>query len=128
MKTFSIAVSALATVLASSGAVSAQPVDPDYVAGYEGVYTDDAPYRGYAAWRSIDDRPDDLDDRINAGRLDGSLSPGQADMLRAEHRAVATIASDYRDTDDSISAWERGDLDRRLDDLSARIAAERDMW
>jgi hypothetical protein len=105
MKTLAIALAA-ATVL-SAGAASAQPY-------------------GYARgdrWMSINERQARLDQRIEQGLRNGQLTRGEAYRLRREFRRIAYLENRYRSN--GLSGWERADLDRRFDALSAQIRSER---
>jgi hypothetical protein len=75
------------------------------------------------AWMNINQRQAQLDRRIDRGIRDGSLSRQEAYRLRAEFRQIARLETRYRAN--GLSGWERADLDRRFDALSAQIRAER---
>jgi hypothetical protein len=91
-----------ATVLGASGAASA--------ASFGGPY-------------SINQTERDIAVRIDRGAHDGSLTPREAGALRGELRNIERIEARYRR--DGLSRWERDDLARRLDALSARVHGER---
>lgn len=74
-------------------------------------------------WSSIDSRQAQLDRRIERGMQTGQLSRQEAWRLRQEFRQIARLENRYRA--DGLSRWERADLDRRFDALSARIRYER---
>lgn len=74
-------------------------------------------------WVPINQRQRQLDQRIDAGRRDGSLSRQEELRLRAEFRAIADLEAHYRRG--GLSLGERRDLDMRFDRLSTRIMAER---
>lgn len=78
----------------------------------------------YRGWQPINARQAQLDQRIDAGVRNGSLTRQEAIMLRAEFDNLARIEANYRRSN-GLSAWERADLDRRFDALSARIRYER---
>ena len=78
---------------------------------------------GYGNWQSINQRQDQLDRRIDRGVRNGSLSRREAGRLRAEFYAIARLEASYRRG--GLSGWERADLDRRFDRLSAQIRMER---
>lgn len=80
--------------------------------------------RGDSRWVSINDRQRTLDNRIDAGRRDGSLSRTEASRLRMEFQSIARLEARYR-ARDGLSVRERRDLDMRFDRLSGRIQAER---
>ncbi len=75
------------------------------------------------AWQSINQRQANLEHRIDVGVRNGSLTRSEATRLRAEFRDIARLEARYRHN--GLSAWERRDLDRRFDLLSARIRYER---
>ncbi|NBW13456.1 MAG: hypothetical protein EBR82_36155, partial [Caulobacteraceae bacterium] len=78
---------------------------------------------GYGNWQSINQRQVQLDRRIDQGVRNGSLSRREATRLRAEFNSLARLEANYRRG--GLSAWERADLDRRFDRLSAQIRYER---
>ncbi|CAN5221520.1 hypothetical protein BH09PSE1_BH09PSE1_18200 [soil metagenome] len=82
------------------------------------------PYNaGYGNWQSINQRQAQLDRRIDQGVRNGSLSRREATRLRGEFNGIARLEASYRRG--GLSGWERADLDRRFDRLSASIRAER---
>jgi hypothetical protein len=87
----------------------------------------DAPrsdYRGDRdAWVSINQRQAQLDRRIDQGVRNGSLNRREAYRLRSEFNQIARLEARYRSN--GLSGWERADLDRRFDQLSAQIRYER---
>lgn len=74
-------------------------------------------------WTTINERQQRLDDRIDAGVRTGQLNRREADRLRDEFRDIARLEARYRGN--GLSSWERQDLDRRFDALSARVRSER---
>lgn len=74
-------------------------------------------------WMSINERQANLDERIDAGVRDRSLTGREAESLRADYRALQRTEVDYRR--DGLTAGERGDLDRRFTALSDRIRTDR---
>lgn len=76
-----------------------------------------------ASAQSINQRQDRLERRIDQGVRNGSLSRGEAYRLRGELRETARLESRYRRG--GLSGWERADLDRRFDRISAQIRYER---
>ena len=77
----------------------------------------------YRGWQSINQRQHQLDRRIDVGVRNGQLSRREAVRLRAEFRQIARLEASYRRG--GLTAWERADLDRRFDRLSAQIRYER---
>lgn len=76
-----------------------------------------------ASAQSINDRQDRLERRIDRGLYNGTLTRHEAYRLRAELREAARLEHRYRR--DGLSRWERADLDRRFDRISAQIRYER---
>lgn len=76
-----------------------------------------------ASAQSINQRQDMLERRIDVGLRNGSLTRSEAYRLRAELRQTARLEHDYRRG--GLSRWERADLDRRFDRISAQIRYER---
>jgi hypothetical protein len=76
------------------------------------------------AWQSINLRQTMLDRRIDRGLRDGTLTRGEATRLQREFRDVVRLEARYRNTG-GLQGWERADLDRRFDRLSAQIRVER---
>ena len=80
-------------------------------------------HAGYGSWQSINARQSNLDRRIDQGVRNGQLSRREAVRLRAEFNNIARLEARYRR--DGLTQWERADLDRRFDRLSAQIRYER---
>jgi hypothetical protein len=76
------------------------------------------------SWQSINQRQANLDQRIDVGVRNGSLTRNEASRLRAEFRDLTRLEARYRSSY-GLSNAERRDLDRRFDALSARIRYER---
>lgn len=79
------------------------------------------------SWQNINQRQANLDHRIDVGVRNGSLTRAEATRLRAEFNDLARLEARYR-ASNGLSDWERRDLDRRFDALSARIRYERNDW
>jgi hypothetical protein len=110
MKTFTkLALAAASALALSAGAASAQGWGPH----------DDFRWNDRG---SIAGREAALDRRIDAGVRSGRLTRHEAWRLRADFREIARRADVYRAN--GVSRWERADLDRRFDALSARIRYE----
>jgi hypothetical protein len=77
-----------------------------------------------APWMNINQRQAQLDQRIDVGVRNGSLTRREALNLRAEFQDIARLEYRYRRTG-GLQTWERRDLDRRFDILSAKIRYER---
>jgi hypothetical protein len=76
------------------------------------------------SWQSINQRQANLDQRIDVGVRNGSLTRNEAVRLRAEFRDLSRLEARYR-ASGGLSYGERSDLDRRFDALSARVRYER---
>ncbi len=128
-----LAVSALAAAAPAFSQVSfgviydSDPYYDPYVATYDGryAYDDRYGYRGYSQWQNINQRQRNLDRRIDMGVRNGTLTRAEAVRLRAEFRQLARLEARYRRTGSGLNGWERADLDRRFDRLSAQIRWER---
>jgi hypothetical protein len=121
-------IGAASALALSATAASAQPYgDRD---GYRNdSYRSDS-YRGDSyrggdrnGWMGINQRQAQLDRRIDQGLRNGSLTRREAARLRAEFYDIARLEARYRMN--GLSGWERADLDRRFDQLSAQIRNER---
>ena len=82
-----------------------------------------APIAAAQGWRSINQRQANLDQRIDAGVRDGSLTRAEANNLRAQYRDIANLEARYRRG--GLSFSERRDLDRRFNNLSTHIRYQR---
>ena len=82
-----------------------------------------AQHAGYGAWQSINARQANLDRRIDQGVRNGQISRREATRLRGEFSSILRLEANYRRG--GLTAWERTDLDRRFDRLSAQIRNER---
>lgn len=78
---------------------------------------------GYENWQSINARQAGLDRRIDQGVRSGQLSRREATRLRGEFNGLLRLEANYRRG--GLTAWERNDLDRRFDRLSAQVRNER---
>ena len=78
---------------------------------------------GYGNWQSINARQANLDRRIDQGVRTGQLSRREATRLRGEFNGLLRLEANYRRG--GLTAWERTDLDRRFDRLSAQVRNER---
>jgi hypothetical protein len=77
------------------------------------------------AWQNLNQRQAQLDRRIDQGVRNGQLSRREAVRLRTEFRQIEILESRYRRSAPGLTQWERRDLDRRFDALSAKIRWER---
>ena len=69
------------------------------------------------------DRVARLDQRIDMGVRSGGLDRREAWRLKGDLRETARLQIRY--SRDGLSRWERNDLDRRFDRISAQIRYER---
>lgn len=74
-------------------------------------------------WMPIEARFERLDARIDQGIRSGQLTRNEAYRLRGEFRDIERLEARY--SRNGLSNWERADLDRRFDRLSAQIRWER---
>ncbi len=70
-------------------------------------------------WQPIAQRQGNLDQRIEQGVRSGSLTRPEARRLTNDLRQLSRLESRYRAG--GLNQWERRDLDRRYDALSARV-------
>ncbi|MBX3477481.1 MAG: hypothetical protein KF910_07725 [Brevundimonas sp.] len=77
---------------------------------------------GYGAWQPINQRQRALNARIDMGVRAGQISRREAVRLRSEFNQIVRLEAQYRRG--GLTAWERADLDRRMDRLSAQIRSE----
>ncbi|MEG8040844.1 hypothetical protein QP166_16425 [Sphingomonas sp. LR60] len=73
-----------------------------------------------APWQSINARQARLDQRIDQGIRTGKLDRREATRLRRDSRQLVQLETRYRRSG-GLSNWERQDLNRRFDALSARV-------
>lgn len=77
-----------------------------------------------APWQNINQRQANLDRRIDMGIRNGQITRNEAVRLRSEFRGIVQLEARYRRTN-GLQGWERTDLDRRFDTLSAKIRHDR---
>ena len=125
-KTFLIPALALAAASVALPALAQTPYYGDRD-GRGGRYEQD--HRGnygrddHRGWQSINQRQQQLDRRIDVGVRNGQLSRREAVRLRSEFNQILRLEASYRRG--GLTQWERADLDRRFDRLSAQIRMER---
>ena len=117
-------------ILLSIAAVSAIAAAVPAVASAQDYGYDRGPDRGYDRGpdRGYDrdyggDRVARLDDRIDRGIRSGGLTRNEAWRLKGDLRETDRLEARYRR--DGLNRWEREDLDRRFDRISAQIRYER---
>jgi hypothetical protein len=76
-------------------------------------------------WESINQREANLDRRIDQGVRSGELTRPEAHRLRSELNSLERLEADYRRSGGGLSPDERRDLDRRFDQLSAQVYAQK---
>ncbi|AYG94192.1 hypothetical protein D8I30_02570 [Brevundimonas naejangsanensis] len=76
----------------------------------------------YRGWQSITQRKYNLDRRIDRGVETRRLSRREAARLRDELNSLVRLERDYMRG--GLTRWERQDLDRRYDRLSAKVRYE----
>lgn len=79
------------------------------------------PAMAQPGWRSINERQRDLDDRIDDGVRRGCLTRIEGARLRTEFQRIVFMERTYRRSGSGLTAWERRDLDQRLDRLQQEI-------
>ncbi len=79
--------------------------------------------QAYGNWQTINARQANLDRRIDQGVRNGQLSRREATRVRGEFNTLLRLETSYRRG--GLTAWERNDLDRRFNLLSAQIREER---
>lgn len=77
-----------------------------------------------APWMPINARQAMLERRIDMAQRTHRISYREARGIRAEFRQISALEYRYRRTGGGLQGWERADLDRRFDALSARISYE----
>jgi hypothetical protein len=76
-----------------------------------------------APWQSINQRQARIEARIDQGIRSGALNRNEAVRIRAQFRQLANLEGQYRRG--GLSNWERQDLNRRFDQLSARVYTQK---
>lgn len=128
MKTLIASLAAIAAVTAiAAPAAAQQPYGHD-----QGRYEQARPDQNGRDWNgrgrdddrlSINQRQQNLEQRIQRGIRTGEISRREAYGLQNQSRQIARLEARYRVN--GLSQWERVDLDRRFDRLEAQIRAER---
>jgi len=120
MKKILLSIAAVSAIAAAVPAMaSAQSYGPDR--GPDRY--DRGPDRGYDRGYAQGDRIARLDQRIDVGIRNGGLSRSEARRLKGDLRETARLQARY--ARGGFSGWERADLDRRFDRISAQIRYER---
>jgi len=83
----------------------------------------DRGYHDRGGWNHGGDRVARLDQRIEMGVRSGGLDRREARRLKGDLRETARLEARY--SRDGLTRWERNDLDRRFDRISAEIRVER---
>ncbi len=71
----------------------------------------------------LDDRASALDQRIDDGVIDGSLTSGEASSLRARLHDAERMQARY--DADGMADWQRRAVERRYDDISSDLSSMR---
>ena len=79
-----------------------------------------------APWQSINQRQATLEAQIQQGIRSGALTSWEAERVRADVRALASVEASYRRN--GLDDHERADLDRRFDALSREIYNQIAAW
>lgn len=117
MKKLLIPALAVAVASAALPAAAAQSYDrhgPSRGHGYE---------QNYNGWNAIAQRKHNLDRRIDQGVRTRQLSNREASRLKDELNSLVRLERSYMRG--GLTRWERQDLDRRYDRLSAKVRYER---
>ena len=77
-------------------------------------------------WQSITQRKYNLDARIDRGVQTRQISYREATRLKSELNSLVRLEQSYMRG--GLTRWERQDLDRRYDRLSAQVRYERNDW
>ena len=94
------------------------------VASAQSRHHDNGPrYEQNRGWQPIAQRKYQLDQRIDVGQRNGQLSRREATRLRGELNGLVRLEYGYQRG--GLSLRERQDLDRRYDNLSRQVRAER---
>ncbi|MFC5389899.1 hypothetical protein U0030_01860 [Brevundimonas bullata] len=79
--------------------------------------------QNYNGWNAIAQRKYNLDRRIDQGVRTRQLSSREASRLKDELNSLVRLERQYQRG--GLTRWERQDLDRRYDRLSAKVRYER---
>lgn len=113
------------TVIASLAAIAALSAVAAPAAAQPGYDRGDRYERGHdnhrGAW-NINQRQNQIERQIERGLRRGDLTAREARRLHEDVRDVARIEARYRAN--GLTAWERQDLDRRLDRLEHRVLVQ----
>jgi hypothetical protein len=71
----------------------------------------------------LDNRATELEQRIDAGLGDGSLTSGEASLLRSRLRDAEHLQNRY--DAEGMAGWQQRALERRYDDISSDISSLR---
>ncbi|WP_245158173.1 MULTISPECIES: hypothetical protein [unclassified Brevundimonas] len=82
--------------------------------------------RAAPGWQSITQRKYNLDARIDRGVQTRQISHREASRLKNELNSLVRLERSYMRG--GLTRWERQDLDRRYDRLSAQVRYERNDW
>ena len=114
---------------ASSAVLALAAALPAAAQSYNGAYDRHGPSRGHGyeqndyGWNAIAQRKHNLDRRIDRGVQTRQLSYREASRLKDQLNGLVRLERSYQRG--GLTRWERQDLDRRYDRLSAGIRYER---
>ena len=74
---------------------------------------------------NINEREAQIDARIDVGVRRGDLTRAEAFRLRSELRGIERLERRYRNSGRGMAAWERRDLETRLNNLSRQVFVQR---
>lgn len=114
MKKLLIPALAVASAALPAAAQSYDRHGPSRGHGYE---------QNYNGWSAIAQRKHNLDRRIDQGVRTRQLSNREASRLKDELNSLVRLERSYMRG--GLTRWERQDLDRRYDRLSAKVRYER---
>lgn len=115
---------AILPLIAVAAMAAAVPAAAQHRGGYDRGHDRDRYEQNWdRGWDRIDRRFERLDRRIDQGVRNGQLSRREAGRLRMEFRQLINL--EHRYSRGGLSRWERQDLERRFDRLSAQIRYER---
>ena len=126
MKKILLSIAAVSAIAAATvpAIASAQAYGPDRGYGHDdrGYGQGDRGY-GHDDRDGQGDRVARLDQRIDMGIRGGGLTRSEAWRLKGDLRETARLQARY--SRGGLNGWERADLDRRFDRISAQIRYER---
>lgn len=115
---------AILPLVAMTAIAAAVPAAAQHRGGHDRSHDRDRYEQNWdRGWDRIDRRFERIDRRIDQGIRNGQLSRREAMRLRAEFRDLINLERRY--SRGGLDRWERQDLERRFDRLSAMVRYER---